>query len=79
MGELQQEEEKQEGKLGGIMAVVSGFCSEVGAEFHRITWPKGKELMESTVVVLAFIVMLSATVLIFDKVIEWLLMHVIGA
>ncbi len=79
MSDQQQEVEKQEGKFGGVMAAVSGFCSEVAAEFHRITWPKGKELMESTVVVLVFIVGLSATVLVFDKVIEWLLKVVIGA
>lgn len=75
----QQNIEKESGKMDSFKAVISSFFSEVGAEFHRITWPKGKELVESTVVVLAFIVMLSATVLVFDKIIEWVLKIVIGA
>ncbi len=75
----QNDVEKNSDKFDGVKAVISGFFSEVGAEFHRITWPKGKELVESTIVVLVFIVILSATVLVFDKIIEWVLKIVIGA
>ena len=64
---------------GGIVATVKGFLAEVGAEFGRITWPRGKELIESTVVVLFFIVILSVVVLFFDQVIEWALRLVMGA
>lgn len=73
------EEAKQEGEAGGVLAVVRGFFSEVSAEFGRITWPRGRELVESTVVVLFFIVILSVVVLFFDKVIEWALKLVMGA
>ncbi len=66
-------------KVAAVRSVISNFFAEVGAEFHRITWPKGKELTESTVVVLSFIVILSLTVLVFDKIIAWLLKLVIGA
>ncbi len=58
---------------------VSAFFTEINAEFHRISWPKGKELVETTLVVLTFIVGLSVTVLVFDKVIEHALKLVLGA
>lgn len=77
-----QEVENQGGRLDGaksVLSTVGGFFSEVGAEFGRITWPRGRELIESTVVVLIFIAILSATVLVFDKVIEWALKLVMGA
>ena len=72
-------EEVRQGGNGGIVAVVKGFFSEVSAEFGRITWPRGKELVETTVVVLFFILILSVVVLFFDKVIEWALRLVMGA
>ncbi|MBR4613046.1 MAG: preprotein translocase subunit SecE [Kiritimatiellae bacterium] len=72
--------EVQERKgFGEIVEAVKGFFSEVSAEFGRITWPRGKELIESTVVVLFFIVILSVVVLFFDKIIEWALRLVMGA
>lgn len=72
--------EVQERKgFGEIVETVKGFFAEVSAEFGRITWPRGKELIESTVVVLFFIVILSVVVLFFDKVIEWALRLIMGA
>lgn len=62
-----------------VREAISTFFSETSAEFHRISWPKGKELIETTLVVLAFIVGLSVTVLVFDKVIEHALRLVLGA
>jgi preprotein translocase SecE subunit len=79
MSEQQQDVEERKGKFDGMAAVISGFFSEVGAEFGRITWPKGKELIESTVVVIILIVIISGVVLVFDKVIEWALKLVMGA
>lgn len=52
---------------------IKGFLSDVSAEFRRITWPERRELSESTVVVIVFIVILSAVVLVYDKVIQALL------
>lgn len=60
-------------KNESVVSSVQGFFKEVNAEFHRITWPKGKELTESTGVVLTFIVILAATVFVFDTLIQWLL------
>ncbi len=58
--------------------VLSGFFSEVSAEFHRITWPRGRQLIDSTVVVLVLIVLLSAIVFAFDGVIKIVLEWILG-
>jgi len=47
------------------------FFGEVGAEFRKTTWPARRELVESTVVVITFIVMLAAVVLVCD----WVIRH----
>ena len=73
------ENKAQEGQARSMRDVISEFFTEINAEFHRISWPKGKELIETTLVVLAFIVGLSVTVLVFDKVIEHALRLVLGA
>ena len=70
--------EKQDEEARPMGRAISDFFSEIGAEFKRITWPHGHELIESTVVVLVFIVALSATVLVFDKVIEYALKFILG-
>ena len=46
------------------------YLKGVGAEAKRVTWPNRHELWESTLVVIAFIFILSATTLVYDKVIE---------
>lgn len=58
--------------------VLSSFFSEVSAEFHRITWPRGRQLIDSTVVVLVLIVLLSAVVFAFDGVIKIVLEWILG-
>ncbi len=49
---------------------IRAFFSEVAAEFKRVTWPERQELIESTVVVIVFIVILAVVVLVYDKVIQ---------
>lgn len=70
---------EQEEQSVSIREKISAFFSEIGAEYHRISWPKGKELIETTLVVLVFIIGLSVTVLVFDKVIERVLKFILGA
>ena len=48
---------------------VSAYLSEVGAEFKKITWPDRRELVDSTCVVICFIVILALIVLCCDKLI----------
>ena len=47
------------------------YLTEVKGEAKRISWPGKRELYDSTVVVISFIVILAATTLVCDKVIQW--------
>ena len=47
------------------------YLTEVKGEFKRITWPGKRELYDSTIVVISFIVILAATTLVCDKAIQW--------
>jgi preprotein translocase SecE subunit len=53
---------------------ISSYMGEVAAEFRRISWPVRKELLESTVVVVTFIVLLAIVVLACDQVIKYFMM-----
>jgi len=47
------------------------FLGEVGSEFRKTSWPERRELVESTLVVITFIVLLAAVVLVCD----WVIRH----
>ncbi|MCL1920706.1 MAG: preprotein translocase subunit SecE [Kiritimatiellaeota bacterium] len=53
-----------------IVQKVGAYLGEVGVEFKKVTWPSRQELVESTYVVVTFIVILAVVVLCCDKVIE---------
>ena len=53
-----------------IVQKVGAYLSEVRAEYKKITWPGGKELVESSYVVIVFLFILAVVVLCCDKVIE---------
>ena len=59
-----------------IVQKIGTFLGDVGAEFRKTTWPERRELVESTMVVITFIVLLSAVVLACDKVIEFVLKQI---
>ncbi len=46
------------------------YLKEVKGEAHRVSWPGKHELYDSTLVVIAFIVILAVTTLACDKVIQ---------
>jgi len=48
---------------------LGAYLGEVGVEFKKIAWPDRQELVDSTVVVISFIVILAVVVLCCDKVI----------
>ena len=52
---------------------IGAFIDEVGIELRKTTWPERRELMDSTLVVGSFIVLLSAVVLACDQVIQLVL------
>ena len=49
---------------------IGAFLGEVGTEFRKTSWPERREMVESTLVVITFIVLLSAVVLVCDKAIQ---------
>jgi len=54
------------------------YLKGVSAESKRVSWPGWSELKESTLVVIAFIFILAATALFYDKVIEAVLRLIKG-
>lgn len=52
---------------------LGGYLGEVGVEFKKVSWPDRQELVDSTYVVISFIVILAVTVLCCDKVIQFVL------
>lgn len=49
---------------------LGAYLGEVGVEFRKISWPDRQELVDSSVVVIYFIVILAVVVLVCDKTIE---------
>lgn len=47
---------------------VATFLKDVNSEFHKITWPRGKELVETTKMATVFILVLAVFVYLCDKV-----------
>jgi len=60
-------------KVQELLRKVKVFFGEVGAEFRKTSWPERRELVESTLVVLSFIVLLSVVVMVCDKGIRFML------
>ena len=60
-----------------VVQKVGAYLNEVGVEYKKISWPGGKELVESSYVVITFIVILAIVVLCCDKVIEGVLKFVL--
>jgi preprotein translocase subunit SecE len=56
-----------------IVQKVGTYLHEVRVEFKKISWPTRQELIESSYVVITFIVILAVVVLCYDKVIEHVL------
>lgn len=47
------------------------FGQESADEAKRVTWPSGKETMQTTWVVFGFVAVMSVVLFLVDKVIEW--------
>lgn len=61
-----------------VVQNIGTYLSEVSVEFKKISWPERQELMDSTVVVLSFIVIMAVVVLCCDKVIDFVLQLIHG-
>ncbi len=61
-----------------VVQNIGTYLSEVSVEFKKISWPERQELIDSTVVVLSFIVIMAVVVLCCDKVIDFVLQLIYG-
>ncbi len=62
--------------MSNIKSVVhrlGSYLGEVGVEFKKVSWPDRQELIDSTLVVISFIVILAVVVMCCDKVINFVL------
>jgi preprotein translocase subunit SecE len=57
---------------------IKKFFADIALEAKRIAWPKRQNLVESTLVVIVFIVILAAVLLVCDKAIELFLDVILG-
>jgi len=60
-------------KIKEQFALLQNFFSDVGVEMKKCTWPSRQELIESTVVVIVSVLLISAFVGVSDKVLVSLL------
>ncbi|MDD2454841.1 MAG: preprotein translocase subunit SecE [Kiritimatiellae bacterium] len=60
-------------KVKEFMRRLLSYLGEVGIEFKKISWPDRQELVDSTLVVISFIVILAVVVLCCDKTIMFFL------
>ena len=56
--------------MKALLNRVKGYLTEVKGEARRVSWPDKHELYDSTLVVIAFIVILAVTTLVCDKAIQ---------
>ncbi|HNX34356.1 MAG TPA: preprotein translocase subunit SecE [Kiritimatiellia bacterium] len=56
-----------------VIQSLGAYLGEVGVEFKKIAWPDRQELIDSTLVVISFIVILAVVVLCCDKTILFFL------
>jgi preprotein translocase subunit SecE len=56
---------------------VATFLKDVNSEFHKITWPRGKELVDTTKMVTVFILLLALFVWVCDVALGWAIRSVL--
>jgi preprotein translocase subunit SecE len=52
---------------------LGAYLGEVSVEFKKVSWPDRRELMDSTLVVITFIIILAVVVFLCDKVIQYVM------
>ena len=61
-----------------VATEVAKFFAEVTLEGKRINWPSRRDLVDSTLVVIIFIVLLAIAIMVCDVVIRKLLAFILG-
>lgn len=57
---------------------IKQFFSDVALEGKRVNWPARKELVDSTLVVIVFIILLAVIIMVCDEVIRRVLSFILG-
>ena len=52
---------------------LGAYLGEVGVELKKVSWPDRQELIDSTLVVITFIIILAVVVFACDKVIQYVM------
>ena len=58
--------------LEGVSDMAKGFIKGVKAELKKVVWPTKKQLINSTLLVLVLVIALSAIILGFDVILEFI-------
>ncbi|MBR4317916.1 MAG: preprotein translocase subunit SecE [Kiritimatiellae bacterium] len=61
-----------------MLQKIKQFLAEVALEGKRINWPSRRDLVDSTLVVIIFIVLLAITIMVCDVVIRKVLALILG-
>ena len=61
-----------------MLQKIKQFLAEVALEGKRIHWPNRRDLVDSTLVVILFIVMLAIVIMVCDEIIRKFLAFILG-
>jgi preprotein translocase subunit SecE len=61
-----------------MLQKIKQFLAEVALEGKRIHWPNRRDLVDSTLVVILFIIMLAIVIMVCDEVIRKILALILG-
>lgn len=61
-----------------MLQKIKQFLAEVALEGKRINWPSRRDLVDSTLVVIIFIVLLAITIMVCDVIIRKVLSLILG-
>lgn len=61
---------KKQGKLAGSFSEIGKFFKGVKSEVKKITWPKRKQVINNTLIVIAVVVIIGIIIAIFDSIFQ---------
>ena len=64
--------------MNALVTRTRGFLSEVTEEIKKVTWPDWEQLKNSTLVVLVFVIIVSAIIFLMDLVVRNVLGFIIN-
>ena len=64
--------------MNSLVTRTRGFVGEVAEEIRKVTWPDWEQLKSSTLVVLVFVVIVSAIIFVMDLIVRNVLGFIIN-